>query len=401
MPPYDEAIFALDFDGTPAWRWRPREVDNADLAFGAVPNLFAIETGGASRDVLGIGGKDGTYYVLDRDGVNEVSGVAWNDARSRPQLPYWRRHVVPGRRHRRHHRAPRRSTSGARRIYFSTAPGDGATNGPPADPQRPTMHALDMDSGAIVWNNAGGSDLDDASYAPTSAIPGVVFAGQVPGALLRAFATSNGALLGQTNLTNFALAAAPAVVDGIVLVGQGVGAITAGGNDSSDLTARVDSELVALCVPGTSGCAVCGDGALDPDEECDDGNGVDDDACWSSCEVTDQLLLFGRAQGGTLRAIVDGVAIELTTSPGATAAAVIAQLAAAIQANAALQSRGVELFAAENRLRTNGTLTGLSLADAGLASGPPLPALPLLGLGAAAGAVLGLGLRGLRRRPRA
>ena len=42
MPPYDEAIFALGLDGTPAWRWRPREVDNADLAFGAVPNLFTI-----------------------------------------------------------------------------------------------------------------------------------------------------------------------------------------------------------------------------------------------------------------------------------------------------------------------------------------------------------------------
>ena len=40
MPAYDEAIVALDFNGNPAWRWRPREVDNADLAFGAVPNLF-------------------------------------------------------------------------------------------------------------------------------------------------------------------------------------------------------------------------------------------------------------------------------------------------------------------------------------------------------------------------
>ena len=48
MPPYDEAIFALGLDGTPAWRWRPREVDNADLAFGAVPNLFTISVGGTS-----------------------------------------------------------------------------------------------------------------------------------------------------------------------------------------------------------------------------------------------------------------------------------------------------------------------------------------------------------------
>ena len=34
MPPYDEALFALTLDGDPAWVWRPREVDNDDLAFG-------------------------------------------------------------------------------------------------------------------------------------------------------------------------------------------------------------------------------------------------------------------------------------------------------------------------------------------------------------------------------
>ncbi|MDZ7784083.1 MAG: PQQ-binding-like beta-propeller repeat protein [Halioglobus sp.] len=80
MPPYDEAIIALDLDGNPAWRWRPREVDNDDLAFGAVPNLFTIDFGGAPRDVVGVGNKDGTYYVIDRDGVNGVNGVAWDDA---------------------------------------------------------------------------------------------------------------------------------------------------------------------------------------------------------------------------------------------------------------------------------------------------------------------------------
>jgi cysteine-rich repeat protein len=324
-----------------------------------------------------------------------VSGVAWNDL-DPSALPYWTRNVVPG-----------GDIGGivgtaavdaaAGRIYFSTAPGDGATNGPPDDPQHPTLHALDMHSGAIVWNNA--ADLSSyASFAPTSAIPGVVFAGQVPAALLRAFATSNGAMLGQTNLTNFALASAPAIVDGIVLVGQGIGALTASGLSSSDLTARSDSELIALCVPGTAGCAICADGALDPGEECDDANTADDDACWSDCEVTDQLLLTGRAQGGTLRAIVDGVSILLTTTAGDSAAAVIAQLAAAIQANAALQVRGVAFISAANRLRTNGTLTGISIADAGLVAGPPLPALPLPGLLAAAGAVLSFGLRRLRRR---
>jgi polyvinyl alcohol dehydrogenase (cytochrome) len=399
MPAYDEAIVALQFDGTPAWRWRPREVDNDDLAFGAAPNLFTITFGGAPREVLGIGNKDGSYYVLDRDGVNEVSGVAWNDANP-AGLPYWTRNVVPG-----------GDIGGivataavdepAGRIYFSTAPGDGAINGPPNDPQRPTMHALDIHTGGVVWNNAADTG-SFASFGPTSAIPGVAFAGQVPAAILRAFGTASGALLGQTDLTNFALASAPAVVDGIVLVGQGIGTITASGNSISDITARADSELVALCVPGTPGCAVCGDAALDPGEECDDGNADDDDACWSDCEISDQLLLTGFAQGGSVRVIVDGVTLTVNTSAGASAASVNAQIAAAIQGNAALAARGVEFLAPANRLRTNGTLTGLLITDPGLVAGPPLPALPLLGAAAAAGALAALGAArsAKRRRPR-
>jgi len=51
MPPYDEAIFALDYDGVPVWRWRPREVDNDDLAFGAAPNLFTIDMPAGYYDI--------------------------------------------------------------------------------------------------------------------------------------------------------------------------------------------------------------------------------------------------------------------------------------------------------------------------------------------------------------
>ena len=102
MPRYDEALVALRTDGTPAWSWRPREVDNDDLAFGAAPNLFTIDVDGTPTEVVGIGGKDGTYYVLDRDGVNEGTGVGWNDAdpsgtavlvdQGRPRRRHRRRH---------------------------------------------------------------------------------------------------------------------------------------------------------------------------------------------------------------------------------------------------------------------------------------------------------------------
>ncbi len=297
MPPYDEAIFALDFDGNPVWRWRPREIDPLDLAFGAVPNLFAIEVAGRSVDVLGVGGKDGTYYVLDRDGVNESSGVAWNDA-DPAQLPYWRTQVVPGgdiggii--------ASAAADEQRRRIYFSTAPGLDvfAT-------QRPTMHALDMDSGAIVWDNGQATGIrNDASYAPTTAIPGVAFTGSVFAPQLRGWNTDTGALpyagfISDQLLTN-AIASAATVVDGTVLVGTGIGTRSGDPHDVSDSLSREPRTLVALCVPGTLGCGECQNGVDDDDDglvdwqsdpSCDDAgdasekseqyvcdNGIDDD----------------------------------------------------------------------------------------------------------------------------
>jgi polyvinyl alcohol dehydrogenase (cytochrome) len=140
MPPYDEAIFALATDGTPVWRWRPREVDTLDLDFGAVPNLFTLTVDGTSRDVVGVGGKDGTYYVIDRDGVNARSGVRWDDP-DPSALPYWRTNVVPG--------GPiggiiatATVDEASGRIYFSTAPGTDVLA-----PQRPTVHALDLETG--------------------------------------------------------------------------------------------------------------------------------------------------------------------------------------------------------------------------------------------------------------
>ena len=50
MPPYDEALVAFDFDFVPVWKWRPREVDNLDFAFGGVPNLFEVVIDDAVRE---------------------------------------------------------------------------------------------------------------------------------------------------------------------------------------------------------------------------------------------------------------------------------------------------------------------------------------------------------------
>ncbi|MFQ5512886.1 MAG: PQQ-binding-like beta-propeller repeat protein [Myxococcota bacterium] len=250
MPPFDEALVALDLDGHPVWHWRPREVDNADLAFGAVPNLFTAVIGGEERDVVGIGNKDGTYYTLDRDGVNEINGVRWDSPNAAAELPYWSTNVVAG------------GTAGgilataavddaADRIYFGTAPG---SFGDLFNPQRPTLHALDAGSGDVLWQNTGEVNAD-ATFSPTSAVPGVVFTGSVLGGFLRSYDATNGEKLGSVAVGT-ALAAAPAVVDGLVLVGAGIGARADDPNDLSDQSSRLPQNLTALCVPGTPACAV-------------------------------------------------------------------------------------------------------------------------------------------------
>jgi polyvinyl alcohol dehydrogenase (cytochrome) len=298
MPPYDEAVFALALDGTPAWRWRPREVDPEDLAFGAVPNLFTITVNGVQRDVVGIGNKDGTYYVIDRDGVNGVTGQRWNDA-DPSQLPYWRTNVVRG-----------GALGGiiataavdetSRRIYLSTAPGSSVFS-----PQRPTVHALDLDTGGVAWQNTGEANAD-ASFAPTSAIPGVAFVGGALSGNLRSYATATGTKLGSVSVT-FVLAAAPAVVDGHVLVGGGVGEQSDDPTDQSDVVSRIPQSLTALCVPGTPACDEDQDGVDFPDD-CDDrdprrsprarevgGNDVDEDCDGVLAGPKDGCLAGGSA----------------------------------------------------------------------------------------------------------
>ena len=155
-----------------------------------------------------------------------------------------------------------------RRIYFSTAPGLAVFT-----PQRPTMHALDMDSGAVVWDNGNAAGIrNDASYAPTTAIPGVAFTGSIFAPQLRGWdtVTDTGPLryagfVSDVLLTN-AIASAATVVDGTVLVGTGIGARSGDPHDVGDSVSREPRTLVALCVPGTKGCGACQNG-IDDDRD--------------------------------------------------------------------------------------------------------------------------------------
>jgi outer membrane protein assembly factor BamB len=253
MPPYDEAVVALSTDGLPQWRWRPREVDNDDLAFGGAPNLFSLVIGDEVRDVVGIGSKDGTYYVLDREGRNVRTGVRWSDPGAATSLPYWQTKVVPG-----------GAIGGviqtaaidqrARKVLFSTGPGEDVLA-----PQRPTVHALDLDTGAVLWQNRETDVLGgDASYGPTSAVPGVAIVGSVITPHLRLFDTRTGRLLLDRNIgsppTFSGISSGATVLDGTLVVGTGIGSRTQTGSSPGDFAAYTPAAVVALCVPGSRGC---------------------------------------------------------------------------------------------------------------------------------------------------
>jgi hypothetical protein len=138
----------------------------------------------------------------------------------------------------------------ADRIYFSTAPGAFSTV---FDPQRPTVHALDAGTGAILWQNTAEANAD-ASFAPTSAIPGVAFAGSVISGNLRAYDTATGEKLASIGV-GFTAASAPVAIDGVLLVGAGIGGRTGDPSETEDITSRIPQDVTALCVPGTLACA--------------------------------------------------------------------------------------------------------------------------------------------------
>jgi len=232
MPLYDEALVVLHYDGTPAWTWRPREVDNDDLAFGAAPNLFSAEIDGVEREVVGLGGKDGTYYLLDRDGENEITNAI---------EPYWQTNVVPG-----------GSIGGMTgspavqegRVFFGTAIGEDV-----AEWQRPNSWALDASTGEVLWTQEDAAPF----YGATGGVPGVVFMGGVD-ATLRAFDTATGAILFSAALNGIIFSSA-AIVEGEVYIGAGFGASEgATGNEEAQERAKIPAGVFAFCIEGVNGC---------------------------------------------------------------------------------------------------------------------------------------------------
>lgn len=291
-PPFEEAIFALKLDGTPAWHWRPREVDDDDLDFGAVPNLFEAEIGGQVRDVVGVGGKDGTYYVLDRDGVNALSGRI---------EPYWQTNVVPG--------------GSAGGMIGSASVGDGlivvatAPGFSVFQPQKPIVHAFDPSTGAVIWQY---SDVDP-SFGSTMGVPGLALVGGTPRPYLNIFTRGDGTLLDSLPVAQVpsGVAAAPTIVGGMVFCGAGTGAHNSG-SDAEGEAVR-DTPISAFCVQGTAGCVP---------NTCDDGNTCTYDyrdrtgTCVSEPSADDIDCKVGSTKGTCLNGTCVATGPVPTATPG-------------------------------------------------------------------------------------
>lgn len=128
---FTEAIVALDLDdGSVRWTYQPHEPNRDDLDFAGAPNLFeSVGADGASRALVGLGGKDGTYYALDRATGEPV----WVTPVVEPGL------TRPG---------SNFSTGG---FIGPAGVADGIVSGGTAIGGSPYLHALSIDDGSILW----------------------------------------------------------------------------------------------------------------------------------------------------------------------------------------------------------------------------------------------------------
>jgi len=174
----------------------PSEATGQDLDFGSTPNLFSLQYGGQTYSAIGLGGKDGIYYVLDRTNgkliVEYQVGVV-------PPVGQPSNGIIglPG------------------FIYPST---------PKVDPEVfiPTQGANDQGllaalfpaSGTYAWKDTTASYL----LGSVAIAPGVVFAGD-GGGYLYAVSSVDGSILYKTRVFG-ALVGGITVAEGCVLFGN-------------------------------------------------------------------------------------------------------------------------------------------------------------------------------------
>ncbi len=120
----------------------------------------------------------------------------------------------------------------------------------------------------------------------------------------------------------------------------------------------------------------CGNGFIEPMEDCDDGSGAGGDGCSASCRTESVFEVMGNAMGGSVSIDVAGVTVSVTTTAGQTADQVAAALAAAIQADATLASLGITATSSGDQVFIGAAFDNVVITDPGLmdcASALPFP----------------------------
>jgi polyvinyl alcohol dehydrogenase (cytochrome) len=185
---HSEAILALDLDsGEVRWSYQPHEPNRDDLDFAGAPNLLDV----AGRAAVGLGNKDGAYYVVDR----ETGEPLWSTRVAEPGIP------EPGSDY---------STGG---FIGPTALADGVIVGGTAVGGAPYLHAIDAPSGDVLWQQ----DVAGPTYAAAAEANGVVFIGGTD-FTFRALDLRGGDVLWERELSG-------AVSGGAVVVGDDVVAV--------------------------------------------------------------------------------------------------------------------------------------------------------------------------------
>jgi outer membrane protein assembly factor BamB len=190
--PHSEAIVALDLrSGHERWTFQPHRPGNDDLDFAGTPNLFTVE---GERGVVGLGNKDGHYYVVD-----STSGIrVWEAAPTEATI------TRPG---------SNFSTGG---IIGPSAVVDGVVVATSAGDRGPFLHGMDADTGKILWQQRAA----DASYSGVTAVADVAFTGGND-FTLRAVDVHTGKVRWQHAMSGV-VAAAPAIVGDRVVAVSGL-----------------------------------------------------------------------------------------------------------------------------------------------------------------------------------
>lgn len=211
---YYEAAFALNLEtGAAVWSYQPRQLDQADLDYGATPNVFSIN----GTDVVGFGSKDGSYTAIDATPVagctpnpSPTPGVATQCA-----TVQWKTKLTVGG----NFGGFYNGTTDGQSIYLTSALGTASATAFTAvdDASKGRVFAVNASNGALEWDQPLGAP----TLGQNSAIPGVYFDSGLDH-LIHAYSTASGQLLAVLP-TGGANSSTPVVAGGKLFVGAGTG----------------------------------------------------------------------------------------------------------------------------------------------------------------------------------